>query len=398
VIFETDGFISHILGINNILAKWTFSGCMVVFCAVAFFIMLGKKSAKEITVFYYPLLAFGIFFVVSFSSASFLFPKSVKDWLPSLYVFAPIFIFYFLYVFKYTSKEVLTAIISVAIFISILLFMDRLFQFAFLDDFTRRSAFFSTDIRRVVLLKNEVIFGFVGVVSLIVTNNKKLINNKMLLGIASILFLVQALIMESRLGFMAMVVACITLMYLKGITKKTIKLYLAALSIVVVIFPMLFAKHIESLTNMKMDDSESNISIRFETVEYFYNVFLKTYGVGIGMMSSNGRVNNVLHPFGHYNITDAGAYSALLQFGVLGLIMWIFYTFKCLQTYKNYYSKTGKHDAYSAASFAFVIGFTFNLLPFSFFTAYTSISLGGILLYLMWFYRSKIINNKEMLR
>jgi hypothetical protein len=261
----------------------------------------------------------------------------------------------------------------------------------FLDQYQRRSAFFSQEIRRIVLLKNEVIFGFVAVVSLFITGNRSEKEKKSLIIIAIFLFLIQAFFMESRMGFLAMGTATFTLMYIKGLTKQVFKLYVIGFLAVLFVFPIVFSEHIESFTKMSMHSSESNISIRFETFEYFYDMFSNTYGVGIGMMSSNGGVNNVLHAMENYNINDAGAYSSLFQFGILGVIMWLFYTFICLKSYMTYYKKSGSQDPYSAAAFAFLIGFTFSLLPFSFFTSYSSISMGGVLLYVMWCCRSELV-------
>jgi len=102
-------------------------------------------------------------------------------------------------------------------------------------------------------------------------------------------------------------------------------------------------------------------------------------------MSPNAPMNNVLHLMEHYNINDAGAYSALFQFGILGVLMWIGFTYKCLNAYSTFYKSVRKTDPYSIAVFAFLFAFTFSLLPFSFFTSYSSISMGGLLLYIAYY-------------
>jgi hypothetical protein len=393
VIAESNGLLTSILGVEQVLSRWVFAAAMVLFCGLAFFIMLKKKAACEIKSFYYPILAFVTFFLVSFISANFLFPKPLNEWLPSLYVFTTIFIFYFLYIFKYNSKEVVWGLITVSIAVSLLLLVDHVHRLPFLDHYQRRSAFFLNDVRRIVLLKNEVIFGFIAVVSIIISGKKEIFSNKLLLAIATMLFFVQALIMESRMGFMAMGIACITLMYLKGITKKTLILSFTAILVIIVAFPIIFSKHIDGLSQMKMNDSTSNISIRFETIEHFYKLYLQTNGLGIGMMSATSTSNNVLHREGNYNLLDAGAFSALFQFGLLGVYIWLLFTVKSLQTYNWYYKYTANNDPYSAAAFAFIMGFTISLLPLSFFTASWCIGMGGVLLYLMWFFRMSLLNS-----
>lgn len=393
VIFETDGLIAKLIGLDSVLGAWLFAFSMISFLLLSLIKLAKEKHFFEIKSFYYPLFAFFIFFIVSFISGNFIFVKPVKDWLPSLYLFAPIFIFYFLYFFKYTSKEIIGSFIIVAISISILLIIDRISNLPFLDEYQRRSAFFSLDIRRIVILKNEVILGFVAVMSLLITGNRSKTENKFLLLAAGLLFLVQALIMESRMGFLAMGVATLTLMYMKGLTRKVLQLYLFGFLVVIFIFPIVFSKQIEGLWNMSLHDSESNISIRFETVEHFYHAYIESHGLGIGSMSSNGLMNNILHSGEHNNIVDAGAYSSLFQFGPFGLLVWITFTFQTMKTYFRYYRKTNNTDPYSAASFAFVMSFTLSLLPLSFFTSSWCIAIGGVLLYLLWFFQTEMMNN-----
>ena len=60
--------------------------------------------------------------------------------------------------------------------------------------------------------------------------------------VAGILFLVQAFIMESRMGFLAMAVACLILMYIKGLTLKVLRLYVVGFSLVLFIFPVVFSQ------------------------------------------------------------------------------------------------------------------------------------------------------------
>jgi hypothetical protein len=389
VIFESDGLVTSFLGFDKILGDWVYAAVMCLFCGVAFYIMIIEKAARELKAFYYPLLALIVFFLVSFVSAVFLFPKPINEWLPSLYAFVPIFIFYYLYVFKYNSKEVVWGLIIVSTLISFLLLVDQFHYLSFLDQYQRRSIFF-LESRRIVILKNEIIFGFVAVVSLIVVDRKSMFNNKLLIGLAILIFFVQALVMESRMGFLAMGVACITLFYLKGLTKKTFRLFSVALITVTLVFPFVFNNQVNKLSQMSINDSESNISIRLESFEHFYQLYLQSNGVGIGMMSSSGRINNVLNLVENFNIVDVGAFSALFQFGPLGLFIYLLFTINSLQTYRRYYKVTGNNDPYSAAAFAFIMGFTISLLPLSFFTSSWCISMGGVLLYLMWYFRNKL--------
>lgn len=394
VIFETDGLITKLIGLDTVIGAWLFSFSMIFFLFLSLVRSAKENSFNEIKCFYYPIVAFIVFFLVSFISANFIFIKPLKDWLPSLYVFAPIFIFYFLYFFKYSSKEVIWSFILVAICISTLLLVDRVLQFSFLDDYQRRSAFFSLDIRRVVLLKNEVIFGFVAIMSLLINQKWSVKQAKVLIAMAAFLFFVQAFVMESRMGFLAMGVATLILMYIRGLTKKVLTLYIFGILAVLFLFPIVFAKHIDSLSNMSLYDSESNISIRFETFEHFYHAYKESNGFGIGSMSPNAKVNNILHSAEYHNIVDAGAISSLFQFGPIGLLIWLFFTFRCLSTFHKCFVMSNRLDSNSAAALAFLLAFTISLWPLSFFTTSWCISIGGVLLYLLWYYRGILFKLK----
>lgn len=391
IIFQSNGLISSSLGIISIVGSWFYAFFMLVFFVVAFFHILIDKKVGVLRVFFYPAILFTLFVFISFLSAGFLFVKPLTDWLPSLYKFTPLFIFYFLYVFKFTSKEIVYALIVVSISASLILLLDQVSPLEFLNSYSRRSAFFSLEGRRIVILKNEVIFGFVAIVSFIISSKKSLLDHKTLLITAAFLFLIQAFIMESRMGFLAMAVAVITLLYLKGITSKTMMLSIAGISIVFLVFPVIFSSYIDSLSNMTMNDSESNISIRFETVEHFYQIFKDSYGIGFGMMSPNSQSHNVLHMAEHYNILDAGAFSSLFQFGFLGIMAWLFLTYQCLKTSRQYYLVSNKTDPCSATVFAFLFSFTLSPLPISFFTSTWCISMGGIFLYMVLFYRMQMM-------
>ena len=166
---------------------------------------------------------------------------------------------------------------------------------------------------------------------------------------------------------------------------------------VIFVFPIVFSGHIDALSNMSLYDSESNISIRFETISHFYDAYIESGGLGIGSMSSNGAINNILNSEEHNNIVDAGAFSSLFQFGPLGLFIWVVFTYQSLKIYLRYYRKSGNTDPYSAATYAFLMSFTLSLLPLSFFTNYGNISTGGVLLYLMWLFRTEMMNDSAVI-
>lgn len=389
VILESDALLSSIIGADKVLMRWAYAALMVgslflTACKMA----ISKKSAKNIY-FYYPVLIFLVVFLVSAGSALFIFPKPTSDWLPSLYVYTPIFIFYFFYLINTKGREIGIAFIATALIISALLLGDRLFNFTFLNDYQRLSSFFGQGARRIILLKNEVIFGLVILISLIIFGKQSPAKRLTLVVIATFLFFVQTLIMESRLGFLAIAVAFCSLLYIGGMTKKSLGITIAAITGAMIILPTVFAQHIDKLMGMSVNDDSSNIGVRIESIAYLFKLYWETNAWGIGMMSPSGNINNVLYPGTAFNVADTGAFSSLGQFGPLGFLLWLTLTFKCLSTFQKKFQNSKKHDYLAAAAYAFLMSFTISLLPLSLFTQAWNITMGGTLLYMLWLYRSR---------
>lgn len=386
MILELNGFVSHLLGMNESLGAYIFSGMLVVFFIVALWRMFFIQEKQEIKSFYYPALVLLAVFTVSFISANFIFIKPLSDWLPSLYAFVPIFTFYFLYVLKCNGKEVALSFVIISALVSLLLFIDQLVNISFLDDYQRMSSFFDFGSRRIVLLKNEVVLGFVFLVSFLINTELNTNKFRLVFALTAFVFFVQVIVMESRMGFLAMAVAVLSLMLMRGLTLKVMRLYILAAIAVFFVFPFVFKDQIIALSQMTAADDGANISIRVESTLHFYHLFLETYGVGLGSMSSTGLVNNVLNLTEENNIVDIGAFSSLFQFGVAGFVLWVFLTYKCLSCFYHHYNRSNKNDPYSAAVFSFLIAFTISLLPLSFFTSSWCIGLGGVLLYFLWIF------------
>jgi hypothetical protein len=146
-IFQSDNFISNLLGLSASYGGWIYSVILIFFFLMSFtsVFIQGKVSASLI--FYYPLAVFGVVFFVSMFSAAFIFEKPIMDWLPSLYIYIPIFIFYFLHVLNYKMEEVVLSIVFTSILVSIMLVIDQYSELSILDYYVRKStilACFST--------------------------------------------------------------------------------------------------------------------------------------------------------------------------------------------------------------------------------------------------------------
>lgn len=389
VILESDALLTSVVGADKVLMRWAYAALMVGSLFLTFFkLSIAKKSAKNIY-FFYPILIFLVVFLVSAGSAFFIFPKPISDWLPSLYAYAPIFIFYFFYIIGAKEKELATAFMLTAVIISTLLLGDRLFNFTFLNEYQRLSSFFGQGARRIVLLKNEVIFGLVILASLIMFGKQTAGKKLLLIIVAVFLFFVQTIIMESRLGFLAIAVAFCSLLYLAGITKKSLGISVAAIAGALIILPTVFAQYIDKMMGMSISDDSSNIGVRIESIMYLFKLYAESNGWGVGMMSPTGSTNNVLYPGTAFNVADTGVFSSLGQFGILGFLLWFTLTFKCFSTFRKIFNRSEKRNYFSAACYAFLMSFTVSLLPLSLFTQAWNITMGGTLLYVLWLYNSR---------
>lgn len=397
MLLESDRLLSSLLGINLVVASWAYSGFMLGALLIALLRVMLVESGVQIKSFYYPVGVVALMFLVSAVSGLFIFPKPISDWLPAQFIFFPILIFYFFYLCRATLKEVAVGFVCVAILVSVLLLIDQIKPLAFLDSFQRFSTFQGYGARRLVLLKNEVIFGFVIVASAVISDVCTGARRYILIGIALLIFFVQALIMESRMGFLAMAVAVVALLKMRGLTPKIVRILAALLLSIVFILPVVFEKHIEKMGQLSIQDGEANVSIRIESVAHMLDLYWRSNGWGVGIMSSTGTINNVLYEDERYNMADAGAASALTQFGLGGLFVWLFLTYKCVTTCSTTYRLSGRRDYAASAVSAFLLGFTITLLPLSLFTQAWTISVGGALLYMLWVCqnanRGHVINN-----
>jgi len=390
---ESDGLVSSMIGIDDVIAAWSYSAFVLGLFAITMVRYLMFERQRQVAIFFYPLLVCVMITLVSAGSAI-IFPKSLADWLPSLYVFAPLLLFYSFYLCRVTELDIAVALILLSAFVSALILFDSFSQLPFLDEYTRKSVFLEEN-RRVVLVKNEVIFGIIICLALVVGEKiKHGLRLTLSLLLAAMIFS-QVTIMESRLAWLAMVIGFIVILQQYGFGKKRVFAYSFVTIVAVIIAGFnLFDRYIMRLLDMLGGglDQGANISVRVVSVIYFWDVYLESHCWGIGMMSATGSSNNVLHS-SSLNIADIGAWSSIFQFGILGLLTWAWLTYVC---FKSFHEETRQRKLQNnramympIAANALLAGFTISVLPLSLFTQEWTISVGAVLLYLLWLYRCR---------
>ncbi|WP_417585979.1 hypothetical protein [Nitrincola sp.] len=384
VIFESSHLISLYFGLDKDQARVFFSASLIAFFFYSQYTVLIHKRQNESLAFYYPLLAFLAVFFVSMISSTFLFPKPAKDWVPSLYAFLPIFSFYFLYSIKATTEDLTKSLVIIAILVTVLLIADSLSRIELLDNYTRLSIF-DKHHRRVVLLKNEVILGIIILASIMLSKKLNPLKFLVLFLILTACLVVQVKTMESRLGLAALIVAMITIVYFNRFQKKSLVFVMSACSIGLVLVPGWLINNIEIMqgaTNLK---DGGNISIRIETISFLIDIFYKSYGFGVGMMSPTGSINNILHSNPFINFYDGGVYASVAQFGIFGAYIWYKLTFGTIKKINGTaIAANTKNRHVAIAVVGFILGFTITPLPLNLFLQPWTTFIGGVVLYYLW--------------
>lgn len=383
LLMESDGLLSSALSVDRNLARWAYAGAMAGCFFLCIIQLIVKWRLKAKRAFYYPVVVFATILIISAGSAAYVFPKPISDWLFSLYEFLPLFIFYAFLLLKVNEHEIASSFILLALGVSALLLVDRFHHLAFLDGFTRGSVFFD-DVRRVVVLKNEVIFGAVLLAAKWIGGQVPRSLRSATAVALAFLVLVQSFIMETRLGFAALAVAIVVLLYVNSWSRRVIRIAVLGACVVILVGPVIFHQHIQKLSTMSIHDDTSNISVRIEATKHYAEVYRESRGWGMGAMSATAETNNVLKRDPRYNIVDIGAFAALFQFGVPGLLLWVWLTLKCIRRFTAWFHASSKQNFVASGALAFTLGFTISVLPLSFFTQTWTISMGGVLLYLVW--------------
>lgn len=390
VVFESDKFISHIAGVDPVISAWLFAAFMSTCLILALCKSIISRNGFQLF-FYAPSIVFLCVIVVSFMSAQFIFPKPMGHWLPSLYPFTLIFSFYFLYLLKASPKEAASALVATAIIVTLLLLLDLLIGFEYFDAYTRRSVFDAYQ-RRVVILKNEVVLGILIALAYLLTEK---ISRRKTVALSIAVFtmlLTQVAVMESRLALFSIMVGSAAILYLNRRIKKVYIFSLAGLIFTLTYTPFILDDIIELYG--RATNYDANISIRFDTVKYLMGIYEQSHGWGVGMMSPTGGINNVLFSDQRYNFVDGGAFASIAQFGIAGLIIWLYFTIKSLKIFKSKLEHSPKEKYIPAGCFGFLIGFTINPLPLNFFLQPWTVFVGGIIIYYAWLYKHR--KNKQL--
>ena len=193
---------------------------------------------------------------------------------------------------------------------------------------------------------------------------------------------------ESRIAFSTILVAFVA-SYMFARISAGRRLMVGVLAVIIgipVVFAVLdrFIEAFLSSDSLSSYFASNNVDVRFESGSYFISKFAETYGVGIGLMTSNPEKPNVLSSVvvKSYILTDHGLLASLYQFGVVGAIIACSMTAALIV----WFIGIGRRRIHPASTDitmtgAFVLGSVLQPVPANYFTLTHICLLGGTLWY-----------------
>lgn len=339
--------------------------------------MMAGRIAK------YELFSIGLFslcIVVTFVSNTWIFPQD--RWLGTTLSVAPILLILTFRLFNFKGEEILAALLWAGVLASFIVVADQLLRFSFMDAFARGV---SAGIeRRVVFLKTESAFALVILAARLLTAKKlKELRNYGLFAAVVVTNLV--VVTESRLAIAAVAISVLTTVMFSLPGRQKLRAILALVMGVAVLGQAIFGKYVEQfLATQDYLTDDVSVNWRSRTVEYFYQYFDQTNGLGFGLMSTNPDASNFMswamnyagiyagigkYPMG---VADIGIIAALVQFGYIGLLVVVAMTLAMSwRLMKAGYRQS--HEIFAMG--ALVLGYMLSPLPMNFFTLeWTAIS------------------------
>lgn len=326
-----DGFPFAIVGISTPTIRYLVGA--VIVAATLMFIVSNSKRLNALTRWEtYPVLLIVYTFICTIISATVFYPQPVDGWLFAYYSLTPLFLIFFVRVSRLSSSDLIDVLVSSSIFIVLMVWLDQVTRVGFMETYTR-AATADLDQRRIVIYKTQIsVATAICYVRLVYAKQlDDLVRN----GAWFLLtFGCLAIVMESRLTLAALLLALagFTLIMLSG--SRRVWATAAGGIFALAGAPYFLDKYLEQAsrqTNYIQDDV--SIQWRLKTVEYYYDVFERTYGLGFGVMSSGENRDNPL-AFAQWSagslvgsegynfyLADTGLMSSFFQFGFIGFIM-----------------------------------------------------------------------------
>lgn len=340
----------------------------------------------------WPLALVGLFLTTSLISNSLFLPKSLGDWLPAHYVFMPVLLFYLLGGLRCTEREVFLGLVISGLIGGALMLAYHFDLLPFLEYYERRSIF-GLDVRRMVVLKYEVMLALLALFAALLEERTPAWAKALAMVAVVVLLFLSSKVMQSRQALVAIMVSFVLLL---AFDRRTFQhhpfLVRATVGLMVLLaVPFALANYLDLLGRDDLIESrELNVYVRIYTFERYFDLFTDTYGVGFGMSSPTGQVNNAIgaNLAAAANFNDLELYGALFQFGIIGGLAALYLTLAGITAgWRAFRLLPCPHRWRPALLSVFLISGLLSPLPLNIFTQEWSMYFGGFALYLAWYYR-----------
>lgn len=385
-----DGIPLTIFGLPIWYGKYVVAAVIVVaFVAYCAKLLLGHYRMDFW--FVMPASLFALCTVVSAISSSVFFPQPVTSWLFALYALLPLLIITLFRQVQATTYETMLSIIAASLFVSILIVVDRFVEIDFLSVYQRLSGF-DAEMRRLVLIKNEIAFATMilgAAIMLNFPNQRSFIYLAMFVPI----FYTLVIVFEVRLAIGAVLLALATfaVVYLKG--RRRIFILFSGVLIGAVLVPMLFDKYIDQLLSRNdFAVEDQSLVWRLLTVEFYRRYFDITGGFGFGVMAGTGDTilafaqTKAAALYGKSGwglfLADISLFSALFQFGYMGLLAVLGMEVATIWALLRQARRPGHLGKLTAAVGLLVLFLVFNPWPLNMYTLEWCLVSSGTIWYL----------------
>lgn len=333
-----------------------------------------------------PLLLFAYCVTVTFGYSLVVNHLPYDEWLFAQYMLLPLLLTFILASVGVTWKEVLIGMIAAATICSLISIVD---QFLYLPQFEQfvRGSINNRANRRMFLMRLET--GLTVTFLSIWLFMHWRIDRKFLLALAvlAINTFVLFRVSESRQSMLTVLLA-LTFFVLLGKLKPMRVLTVAVVSVLVVIPAVLWLAYdiVEKLITSDNYAAEGNLDIRFQAVNFYWGKLMETNGFGFGVLSNGDDATNFFaqawrtgNGYWGYQISDTGIFSALTQFGWIGLAAVVFIT---LRIGAGFVSRARnlpvRERAWPLAIGCYFLGSIINPWPANYFTLEWTILFGSL--------------------
>jgi hypothetical protein len=383
-----EGVPFSLIGMSNILGLQLYA-IITAFGAVLYFVQLASGKRRFT---YWDLGAVTLFSICVFSSFCYsvlTHPQPLAGWIFAIYSIAPVLTILALRGINCRLGDAVDALYWTGFIGSALLLVDRVLQLGLLDFYERGSAF-GTD--RIIFFKLESTFCVVIAAMRIIAAKRVFaaIQNCVALLVT---FYCIFVLSESRLAILAALLAlALTWLFVIRGSKKVFVAIVAPFALTPIALLILgkYLNKYDSLDAYLANDVSA--SWRLTTIKHFYRYFAVTDGLGFGFMSASKTYDNVLSFSTHFasqlygvvdyvvSLDDIGIYSALFQYGYMGLLAIVVMTFAMCKSLFQVRNAGGDSQTVAAIGLL-AVTFTFSPISMNYFTLFYTAHIGGLL----WF-------------